>query len=84
MAQRLKGKKGRFRGNLSGKRSDFTARTVISPDPNIPIDNVVIPEFQAKILTVLERVTQFNHKKLRKLILNGPDIYPGAVRLYKC
>lgn len=38
LAQRLKGKKGRFRGNLSGKRSNFTGRTVISPDPNIKID----------------------------------------------
>lgn len=38
--QRLKGKQGRFRGNLSGKRVDFTARTVISPDPNLRIDQV--------------------------------------------
>lgn len=42
LAQRLKGKKGRFRGNLSGKRANFTGRTVISPDPNIPIDHVII------------------------------------------
>ena len=38
--QRLKGKQGRFRGNLSGKRVDYTARTVISPDPNLRIDEV--------------------------------------------
>lgn len=38
--QRLKGKQGRFRGNLSGKRVDFSARTVISPDPNLQIDQV--------------------------------------------
>lgn len=38
--QRLKGKQGRFRGNLSGKRVDFSARTVISPDPNLEIDQV--------------------------------------------
>ena len=37
-SQRLKGKQGRFRGNLSGKRVDFSARTVISPDPNLRID----------------------------------------------
>ena len=41
--QRLKGKQGRFRGNLSGKRVDYTARTVISPDPNLRIDEVVAP-----------------------------------------
>lgn len=38
--QRLKGKTGRFRGNLSGKRVDFSSRTVISPDPNLQIDQV--------------------------------------------
>jgi DNA-directed RNA polymerase III subunit RPC1 len=39
-AQRLKVKQGRFRGNLSGKRVGFSARTVISPDPNLRIDEV--------------------------------------------
>ena len=38
--QRLKGKQGRFRGNLSGKRVDYSGRTVISPDPNVRIDQV--------------------------------------------
>ncbi|KAK6044834.1 hypothetical protein COOONC_17661 [Cooperia oncophora] len=41
--QRLKGKQGRFRGNLSGKRVDFSGRTVISPDPNLRIDEVGVP-----------------------------------------
>ena len=50
--QRLKGKTGRFRGNLSGKRADFNGRTVISPDPNLAIDQVTIPMFMAKILTI--------------------------------
>lgn len=51
--QRLKGKQGRFRGNLSGKRVDFSGRTVISPDPNLAIDQVgQLPGDQA-ILTVL-------------------------------
>lgn len=40
LCQRLKGKSGRFRGNLSGKRVDFSGRTVISPDPNLGIDQV--------------------------------------------
>ena len=41
--QRLKGKQGRFRGNLSGKRVDFSGRTVISPDPNLAINEVRVP-----------------------------------------
>uniref|UniRef100_A0A914UU46 DNA-directed RNA polymerase subunit n=1 Tax=Plectus sambesii TaxID=2011161 RepID=A0A914UU46_9BILA len=55
--QRLKGKQGRFRGNLSGKRVDFSGRTVISPDPNLRIDQVGVPVHVAKILTFPERVT---------------------------
>ena len=48
-AQRLKGKQGRFRGNLSGKRVDFSGRTVISPDPNIGIDELVVPIQMAQV-----------------------------------
>ena len=44
LCQRLKGKQGRFRGNLSGKRVDFSARTVISPDPNLRVDQVGVRE----------------------------------------
>ncbi|KAH9977877.1 beta and beta-prime subunits of DNA dependent RNA-polymerase [Lactifluus volemus] len=76
--QRLKGKQGRFRGNLSGKRVDFSARTVISPDPNLRIDEVAVPERVAKILTYPERVTSFNIDKLRKAVRNGCDTHPGA------
>lgn len=76
--QRLKGKQGRFRGNLSGKRVDFSGRTVISPDPNLNIDEVAIPDRVAKILTYPERCTRYNRKKLQKLILNGPSVHPGA------
>ena len=36
--ERLKGKEGRLRGNLMGKRVDFSARTVITPDPNLRLD----------------------------------------------
>ena len=60
--QRLKGKHGRFRGNLSGKRVNFSGRTVISPDPNIEIDEVVVPIHMAKILTFPERVNSLNYK----------------------
>lgn len=48
---------GRFRGNLSGKRVDFSGRTVISPDPNLRIDEVAVPVHVAKILTYPERVS---------------------------
>ncbi|KXN84194.1 DNA-directed RNA polymerase III subunit rpc1 [Leucoagaricus sp. SymC.cos] len=76
--QRLKGKQGRFRGNLSGKRVDFSGRTVISPDPNLRIDEVAVPERVAKILTYPERVTPHNIETLRKAVRNGPDVHPGA------
>lgn len=76
--QRLKGKQGRFRGNLSGKRVDFSGRTVISPDPNLAIDEVAVPDRVAKILTYPEKCTRYNRQKLQKLILNGPKEHPGA------
>ncbi|KAL6450160.1 RPC1 DNA-directed RNA polymerase III subunit RPC1 [Candida maltosa Xu316] len=76
--QRLKGKQGRFRGNLSGKRVDFSGRTVISPDPNLKIDEVAVPVLVAKVLTYPEKCTRYNRKKLQQLIVNGPDFHPGA------
>jgi DNA-directed RNA polymerase subunit A' len=78
LAQRLKGKEGRFRGSLSGKRVDFSARTVISPDPSIDISEVGVPLEIAKRLTVPERVTPWNVEFLRQLVRNGPFKYPGA------
>ncbi|KAG8933996.1 hypothetical protein FRC01_005893 [Tulasnella sp. 417] len=80
--QRLKGKQGRFRGNLSGKRVDFSGRTVISPDPNLRIDEVAVPERVAKVLTYPERVTEVNIKRLRQAIRNGWDKHPGAAYVY--
>jgi len=76
--QRLKGKQGRFRGNLSGKRVDFSSRTVISPDPNLRIDQVGVPIHIAKILTYPEQVTNNNIQFMRQLVLNGPGQHPGA------
>ncbi|KAF9809781.1 hypothetical protein SFRURICE_000262 [Spodoptera frugiperda] len=69
---------GRFRGNLSGKRVDFSSRTVISPDPNLQIQEVGVPVHVAKILTYPERVFPANLLWLRKLVCNGPDVHPGA------
>ncbi len=83
LAQRLKGKEGRLRGNLSGKRVNFSARTVISPDPLIGINEVGVPIEIAKILTVPLRVTPYNIEEARKYILNGPDKWPGATYVYK-
>jgi DNA-directed RNA polymerase subunit A' len=77
LAQRLKGKEGRFRHSLAGKRVDFSARTVISPDPNLRIDQVGIPTIIAKELTIPERATIYNIKKLKALVKNG-EKYPGA------
>lgn len=76
--QRIKGKQGRFRSNLSGKRVEYTGRTVISPDPNLKITEVAIPIHMARILTYPERVTHHNIEKLRQCVRNGPDKYPGA------
>ncbi|KAJ4971175.1 hypothetical protein NE237_004274 [Protea cynaroides] len=76
--QRLKGKQGRFRGNLSGKRVEYTGRTVISPDPNLKITEVAIPILMAQVLTYPERVSCHNIEKLRQRVRNGPHKYPGA------
>jgi len=78
LAQRLKGKEGRFRSNLSGKRVNFSARTVISPDPNISINNVGVPEMIATEVTVPIYVTDWNREEMQKYILNGPKVHPGA------
>ena len=79
LSQRLKGKEGRFRSNLSGKRVDFSARTVISPDSNMDIGEVGVPLEIAKRLTIPLRVTSWNMEELKTLVTNGPDNYPGAL-----
>lgn len=76
--QRLKGKQGRFRGNLSGKRVDFSGRTVISPDPNLMIHQVGVPERVAKILTYPEKVNPANLQRMKQLVRNGTEKHPGA------
>ena len=78
LCQRLKGKQGRFRGNLSGKRVDFSGRTVISPDPNLSIDEVAVPIPVAINMTYPERVSRYNIEKLRLRIRNGAKKWPGA------
>ena len=78
LTQRLKGKEGRFRGSLSGKRVDFSSRTVISPDPNLDLSEVGVPETVAMKLTIPEIVTEWNIKRMKDLIVNGPDTFPGV------
>jgi DNA-directed RNA polymerase subunit A' len=68
IAQRLKGKEGRFRYNLSGKRVNFSARTVISPDPQIMMNEVGVPKDIAEILTIPIPVTEWNIKYIKEHI----------------
>ncbi|CED83721.1 beta and beta-prime subunits of dna dependent rna-polymerase [Phaffia rhodozyma] len=75
---RLKGKEGRLRGNLMGKRVDFSARTVITGDPNLQLDQVGVPKSIAMTLTYPERVTPYNISYLQDLVNNGPQTHPGA------
>lgn len=76
LTERLKGKYGRLRGNLMGKRVDFSARTVITGDPNIDVDEVGVPFSVAMTLTFPERVNAFNKKRLTDLVRRG--VYPSA------
>lgn len=77
ISQRLKGKEGRVRGNLMGKRVDFSARTVISGDPNLALDELGVPWSIALTLTVPEAVTPHNIGRLAALVANGPHPPPG-------
>ena len=75
---RFGAKDGRVRGNLMGKRVDFSARSVITPDPNIDVDQLGVPEEIASNLTFPEIVTKFNRDRLLLYVRNGPEKYPGA------
>ena len=83
LAQRLKGKEGRFRGNLSGKRVDYSARTVISPDPNLDLNQVGVPVHIATKLTVPDVVADRNLDDMKRLVLNGPYKHPGALYIIR-
>jgi DNA-directed RNA polymerase subunit A' len=78
VAERIKGKKGIIRNNLIGKRVNYSARTVISPDPRLKFNEVGVPYQIAKKLTVPEHVTEENIEFIKDLIRNGPMNYPGA------
>ena len=78
ISDRIKGKAGRVRSNLMGKRVDFSGRSVITPDPYINIDQLGVPKKIAMELTIPEEVTPYNIKYLTSLVKNGREIYPGA------
>lgn len=74
--ERIKGKEGRIRKNLAGKRVNYSARTVISPDPSLKLNEIGVPLEVAKVLTVAEKVTSLNLKRMKKLV--GQSEYPAA------
>jgi DNA-directed RNA polymerase II subunit RPB1 len=78
ISDRLKSKEGRIRGNLMGKRVDFSARSVITPDPNISIEELGVPLKIAINMTFPEVVNTYNVEQLRGLVRAGPDTFPGA------
>lgn len=79
--QRLEKKDGLFRKNMMGKRVNFAARSVISPDPNIETNEIGVPLVFAKKLTYPEPVTNHNFWELKQAVINGPDVYPGAAAI---
>jgi DNA-directed RNA polymerase II subunit RPB1 len=76
--ERLSQKTGRVRGNLMGKRVDFSARSVISPDPNLGMRELGVPKKIAMNITFPVTVNERNIAFLYMLVRNGPDVYPGA------
>lgn len=78
LTQRIKSKQGRFRHNLVGKRVNFSARTVISPDSSIEIDEVGVPEEMVFELTIPEIATERNIDALKEILMKGPEDIDGA------
>ena len=79
--QLLEKKEGLFRKHMMGKRVNFAARSVISPDPNIETNEVGVPLVFAKKLTYPEPVTNHNFWEMKQAVINGPDKYPGATAI---
>eukprot|EP00002_Diphylleia_rotans_P012997 TRINITY_DN2531_c0_g1_i4.p1 TRINITY_DN2531_c0_g1~~TRINITY_DN2531_c0_g1_i4.p1 ORF type:complete len:1671 (+),score=368.10 TRINITY_DN2531_c0_g1_i4:68-5080(+) len=76
--QALERKEGLFRKNMMGKRVNYAARSVISPDPYIETNEIGMPLYFAKRLTYPQPVANWNVDELRTAVINGPDVYPGA------
>ena len=77
--QKLEKKEGMFRKYMMGKRVNFAARTVISPDPNIETNEIGVPPVFAIKLTYPEAVTKHNVEELQLAVKNGAFVWPGAV-----
>lgn len=81
LKQILEKKSGIIRMHMMGKRVNFAARSVITPDPNVDIDEIGIPDAFATKLTYPVPVTEWNVDELRKMVINGPNVHPGAEKL---
>ncbi|KAG8224091.1 hypothetical protein J437_LFUL001785 [Ladona fulva] len=79
--QVLEKKEGLFRMHMMGKRVNYAARTVITPDPNIDVDEIGVPKAFALKLSYPVPVTPWNAEELRKMVINGPQVHPGACML---
>jgi DNA-directed RNA polymerase I subunit RPA1 len=82
--QILERKEGLFRRHMMGKRVNFAARSVISPDPFIHTSQIGVPDIFAKTLTYPTPVTTHNAAALRQLVINGPHVHPGANFVQVC
>jgi DNA-directed RNA polymerase I subunit RPA1 len=76
--QLLEKKEGLFRKHMMGKRVNYAARSVISPDINVETNEIGIPPVFAKKLTYPEPVTPHNVAEMRALVIAGPKVHPGA------
>ncbi|GBP50286.1 DNA-directed RNA polymerase I subunit RPA1 [Eumeta japonica] len=81
LKQILEKKAGIIRMHMMGKRVNFAARSVITPDPNVDIDEIGIPEAFATKLTYPVPVTEWNVDELRQMVINGPNVHPGAEKI---
>ncbi|KAI9278023.1 hypothetical protein BY458DRAFT_452613 [Sporodiniella umbellata] len=79
--QALEKKEGLFRKHMMGKRVNYAARSVISPDPFIETSEIGIPPVFATKLTYPEPVTPHNIKEMRQAVINGPNKWPGATHV---
>lgn len=79
--QKLEKKEGLFRKNMMGKRVNYAARSVISPDPNIETSEIGVPPVFAKKLTYPEPVTSHNFRDMQQAVINGVDKWPGAAAI---
>ena len=84
IASKLKGKDGRIRGNLMGKRVDFSARAVITPDSCMSVEEVGVPLSVALELSVPVKCTINNLAEMRERVLIGAKDIRGASSVITC